>query len=132
MLGLVFVALWIWALVDVIRTPDENQRSLPKPAWFFVVLLFFVLGAMAWLVFGRPRSAGVGLAGGGRAGPRPGRGGGWRGRRLSEARDDAANLSERERHELERREYYKRMDEELDRRLEEKRRREEGDSPAGA
>ena len=109
-IGLVFLVLWIWALVDVIRTPDAQQRGLPKPAWFFVVLLFSVLGAMAWIVFGRPRGAAIGFSGGGR--------------RLSDARDDAYKLSERERAELERREYYKRMDEELDRRLEEKRREE--------
>ena len=112
-IGLVFLVLWIWALIDVIRTPDSQQRSLPKPAWFFIVLLFFVLGALAWIVFGRPRGAAVGFGGGGF-----GRG------RLSDERDDAYKLSERERAELERREYYKKMDEELDRRLEEKRRQE--------
>lgn len=111
LIGLVFLALWIWALIDVIRTPDEQQRSLPKPAWFFIVLLFSALGAMAWIAFGRPRGASFGFGGGGR---------------LSDARDDAYKLSDRERAELERREYYKRMDEELDRRLEEKR-REEGE-----
>jgi len=109
LIGLVFLVLWIWALVDVIRTPDDRQRNLPKPAWFFIVLLFSVLGAMAWIVFGRPRGAAIGFGGG---------------RRLSDERDDARKLSERERAELERREYYKRMDEELDRRLEEKRRQE--------
>ena len=112
LIGLVFLVLWIWALVDVIRTPDSQHRGLPKPAWFFIVLLFSALGAMAWIAFGRPRGASFGFSGGGR--------------RLSDARDDAYKLSERERAELERREYYKRMDEELDRRLEEKR-REEGE-----
>lgn len=116
-IGLVLLALWIWALIDVLRTPDDRHRGLPKPAWFFIVLLFSALGALAWIAFGRPREATFG----GRRGRR----------RLSDARDDVSHLSERERHELERREYYKRMDEELDRRLEEKRREEgEGDPPA--
>lgn len=105
-LGLVFLVLWVWALVDVVRTPADRHRRLPKPVWIVVVALFFALGALAWIAFGRPRDPS---------------------RRLSEARDDASHLSDRERRELERREYYKRMDDELDRRLEERRRGERGD-----
>lgn len=109
LLGLVFLALWVWAMVDVVRTPADRHRRLPKAAWILVVVLFFALGALAWIAFGRPRD---------------------RSRRLSEARDDVSHLSDRERWDLERREYYKRMDDELDRRLEEKRRDEQGDDEA--
>jgi hypothetical protein len=122
LLGLVFLAFWLWALVDVIRTPDGTQRNLPKVAWVFIVFLFSFLGALAWVTLGRPHAA-TAEAGFGTGTPRPPRP--RRQRRLSDNRDDVHHLSERERYELERREYYKRMDEELDRRLEEKRSRDQ-------
>lgn len=117
---MLLLALWVWAIFDVITTPDKAQRNLPKIAWVFIVLLFWAIGALAWIVLGRPKGAPVGFAG--RSFGRWGQ--------PSDARDDAAHLSDQERLRLERREYYKRMDEELDRRLEEKRRRGElGDTP---
>ena len=122
--GLLLLALWLWALYDVITTPKGTERNLPKVAWVFIVFLFFALGSLAWLVLGRPypetRAAGP-------AGMRP-----RRRRHPSDSRDDAASMSDRERQEIERRDYYRRMDEELDRRLEEKRRRDLGLSDEGA
>ena len=68
------------------------------------MILLGALGAVAWVAFGRPQ-----------AGVRT-----WNER--LDARSDDHALTERERNDLERREYYRRMDAELDRRLEEKRR----------
>ena len=117
--GLVMLAFWLWALYDAITAPAGGVRNLPKVAWVFIVLLFFALGAFAWVALGRPARV-VGSAGAGGAGGRRWVGG-----------DAPSTLggrleSDPERRERERRDYYRRMDEELDRRLEEKQ-GEEGD-----
>lgn len=52
--GLVVLALWIFCFVDVVLTPETACRNLPKLAWVFIVLLFNVIGSIAWLVAGRP------------------------------------------------------------------------------
>jgi hypothetical protein len=65
-LGVVFALVWIFCVVDVIMTPEQLCRNLPKLAWVFIVLLFFDIGALAWLLAGRPWGArtwaGVGAA----------------------------------------------------------------------
>ncbi|WP_030526689.1 PLD nuclease N-terminal domain-containing protein [Phycicoccus jejuensis] len=61
------LALTIWTLVDCIQTDDGSVRNLPKIAWMLLILLFPVVGPVAWLVAGRPAGP---LLGGGR----PGRG----------------------------------------------------------
>jgi hypothetical protein len=53
-LGLIFIALWIFCVVDTITTPENQVRNLPKLAWVFIVLLFLDIGAIAWLLGGRP------------------------------------------------------------------------------
>ncbi|MGH8861009.1 MAG: PLD nuclease N-terminal domain-containing protein [Jatrophihabitantaceae bacterium] len=52
--GLLLLGLWIFCVLDVLLTPDAHVRNLPKIAWLFIVLLLFALGAIAWLVAGRP------------------------------------------------------------------------------
>ncbi|MDO9377481.1 MAG: PLDc N-terminal domain-containing protein [Nocardioidaceae bacterium] len=54
-LGLVLVGLWVFCLVDVVTTDSSLCRNLPKVGWVVVVLLFSVLGSLAWLVAGRPQ-----------------------------------------------------------------------------
>jgi hypothetical protein len=61
LLALITVGITIYAFVDCLRCTDEEVRSLPRPVWLFVTLVPLV-GAMAWLTFGRPT-----------AGPPPGR-----------------------------------------------------------
>jgi Phospholipase_D-nuclease N-terminal len=56
-LGFVFALLWVFCVVDVIMTPERLCRNLPKLAWVFIVLLFFDIGAFAWLIAGRPWGA---------------------------------------------------------------------------
>jgi hypothetical protein len=53
-LGLVVLALWVFCLIDVITTDEASVRNMPKTAWVLVVLLLFDLGAVLWLVAGRP------------------------------------------------------------------------------
>jgi hypothetical protein len=74
--GLLVLALWIFCFVDVLLTPDGACRNLPKLAWVFIVLLFSIIGSIAWLVAGRPWNRGAlqvpARQGGGRTG-RPAR-----------------------------------------------------------
>lgn len=48
------LAVWLFCVIDVITTPDGSTRTLPKLAWIFIVILLLDLGAIAWLVAGRP------------------------------------------------------------------------------
>ena len=52
-LGLLLLGLWIFCIIDVITTPEDQCRNLPKMAWLFIVLLFFDIGSIVWLVAGR-------------------------------------------------------------------------------
>jgi hypothetical protein len=51
---LIVFAFWIWALLDVIATDSEACRNLPKVAWLIIVFLLADIGAVAWILFGRP------------------------------------------------------------------------------
>jgi hypothetical protein len=54
LLVLAGVAVTIYALVDAVRADDANVRVMPKPYWVTLVILVPVLGALAWLTWGRP------------------------------------------------------------------------------
>lgn len=54
-LGPVVLVLWIVCVVDVITARDDEVRHLPKWGWLVLVLLFPLVGSIAWLVAGRPR-----------------------------------------------------------------------------
>jgi signal transduction histidine kinase len=54
-LGILGTALWIYCLFDVIMTDESRIRNLPKVTWIFIVLVTSVVGAVAWLVGGRPQ-----------------------------------------------------------------------------
>ena len=52
LLGLV---VWLWALVDAIRVPDDSMyRSGSKIVWVLVIVLLNFIGAIIYLVIGRP------------------------------------------------------------------------------
>lgn len=51
--GFILLALWVFCFIDVLLTPVPNCRNLPKLAWVFIVLLFPLIGSIAWLVAGR-------------------------------------------------------------------------------
>jgi len=58
--GLAAIALfmfWIWALLDCIATDSAMCRNPPKPMWIILVLLLPYIGALAWLLLGRPEKA---------------------------------------------------------------------------
>ncbi len=52
--GLIFLALWIFCIIDVITTDEWRVRNLPKWAWLLLVLLLPDIGSIAWLVAGHP------------------------------------------------------------------------------
>ncbi len=51
-------AFWVWALVDVLRRPGGTYRSGSQLLWALVIALTHSVGAIAYVLFGRPRTAG--------------------------------------------------------------------------
>src|SRR3954468_23837347 len=54
---LLVLALWIYAFIDCLNTPEEQVRGLPKVVWVIIILLFgeVLVGPVAWLVAGKQR-----------------------------------------------------------------------------
>jgi phospholipase D-like protein len=55
--GLAVLALWLYCLLDAITADEAAVRNLPKLAWIFLVIFLFEIGAIAWLIAGRPQGA---------------------------------------------------------------------------
>lgn len=53
-LGVVAVAFYIFSIVDCALADSTRVRTLPKPAWVFIVLIP-VIGGILWFLFGRAR-----------------------------------------------------------------------------
>lgn len=51
--GLLSLALTVYCVLDVLTTPREAVRTLPKPLWVVLVLVP-LLGAVLWFLGGRP------------------------------------------------------------------------------
>ena len=51
--GLLGLALLVYSVLDVVTTPGDAVKVLPKPVWLLVVLAP-VLGPVLWFSFGRP------------------------------------------------------------------------------
>ncbi len=45
--------IWIGALVDVILSPAERVKRLPKVAWVLIVAFLSLIGALLWFGLGR-------------------------------------------------------------------------------
>ncbi|MFD4522716.1 PLD nuclease N-terminal domain-containing protein [Streptomyces sp. NPDC058470] len=56
---LLVLALWIYAFIDCLNTPEREVRGLPKVVWVIIILLFgeVLVGPVAWLVAGKARRA---------------------------------------------------------------------------
>lgn len=80
LLTFVAFAIYVYALVDLVRSPRGEVRTLPKWLWAVVILVLGPIGCLLWFLLGRPRvgfpPAGGGGGGGGGigSGPRPPRG----------------------------------------------------------
>lgn len=56
-LAVAVLVIFVYGLVDVIRTPGHLTRGISKPAWIIVMIVLPVLGAILWLLIGRPRGS---------------------------------------------------------------------------
>jgi hypothetical protein len=54
-LFVVELCLVVYCVLSIITTPEGQIRNLPKLLWLVLVLLFPIVGAIAWLVAGRPQ-----------------------------------------------------------------------------
>lgn len=68
--GSILLLLWIWAVLDVIATDSVVVRNLPKGTWIMLVVFVPTVGAVAWLLLGRPEYASMSLGGNYRQPPR--------------------------------------------------------------
>ncbi|WP_377269899.1 PLD nuclease N-terminal domain-containing protein [Peterkaempfera sp. SMS 1(5)a] len=128
---LLVLALWIWAFIDCLITPEEEVRHLPKVVWILLILFFgeVLVGPIAWLVAGRSR-AGAGR----RQVPWPSGTAGYPEyerpqRRVLAPDDDPEFLASLKRHNAQHEDMLKQWESDLRRREEELRRR--SDSPEG-
>jgi hypothetical protein len=55
--GLLLFMFWVWAILDVISTDSAMARNLPKMTWLIIVIVLPDIGAIAWLLLGRPERA---------------------------------------------------------------------------
>lgn len=57
-LGVLFVlftaGFWAYCLIDAIMTPQDEIRSLTTMKWALLITVLPVVGAIAWLLAGRP------------------------------------------------------------------------------
>jgi Phospholipase_D-nuclease N-terminal len=57
-LGVLFVlfavGVWAYCLIDAIMTPQDELRSLTTMSWALLITVLPVIGAIAWLLAGRP------------------------------------------------------------------------------
>ncbi|MEU1514735.1 PLD nuclease N-terminal domain-containing protein [Streptomyces sp. NPDC005811] len=118
---LLVLALWIYAFIDCLNTPENEVRGLPKVVWVLIILLFgeVLVGPVAWLVAGKVRH------GGGRPGETAGPRREWvapddNPEFLKSLKDDQAKQDEK---------LLKDWEEDLRRREEELKRRETGEEP---
>lgn len=54
------LALTIYAFIDCLNTPEDEAKHLPKIAWVFIILLFWIVGPIVWLAAGKMRHAPAG------------------------------------------------------------------------
>ena len=55
LLGIAAFVFWVWAIVDVVKVPDDSYfRAGNKLVWVLVIVLTGVVGALIYLVVGRP------------------------------------------------------------------------------
>ncbi|MET9430377.1 MULTISPECIES: PLD nuclease N-terminal domain-containing protein [unclassified Streptomyces] len=54
------LALTIYAFIDCLNTPEDEAKHLPKVAWIFIILLFWIVGPIVWFAAGKMRRAPAG------------------------------------------------------------------------
>lgn len=54
---LILIALYISFILDVLRTPRQEVRILPKSLWLAIVVLIPIIGGAFWFFLGRPKQS---------------------------------------------------------------------------
>ena len=54
------IALTVYCLVNCVQAAEGDVRTLPRWAWILLVLLFPLVGGIAYLLAGRPLAAAAG------------------------------------------------------------------------
>ena len=54
--GAALLALWVYCMFDVITTDEASVRNLPKLLWLLLVMMLPDVGAIMWLIVGRPHN----------------------------------------------------------------------------
>ncbi|KJS56341.1 PLD nuclease N-terminal domain-containing protein [Streptomyces rubellomurinus] len=123
------LALWVWAFVDCLTTPEDEVKHLPKVVWVLIVLLFPPLGPIAWLIAGKQRGFHRAAAAGGADTAGPGYGGARGGRPLAPDDDPEflASLKDLKKSDKDHEEMLKRWEADLRRREEDLRGKDEPD-----
>jgi len=58
-IGIAAFAFWIWAIVDVVKVPDDSMfKAGNRLIWVLVIVLTGLIGAIIYLVVGRPEPGG--------------------------------------------------------------------------
>lgn len=52
---IVALALFIYGLIDCVRSEPADVRSIPKAAWVLVIILLPLVGVLLWFFLGRPQ-----------------------------------------------------------------------------
>ncbi|MBD1542543.1 PLDc_N domain-containing protein [Arthrobacter sp. IA7] len=58
-IAVAILALYVYGLVDVIRTDGRLTRGFSKTTWIIMVALLPLIGAALWFLIGRPRASAV-------------------------------------------------------------------------
>lgn len=66
LLVLVSVGLAVYAVLDVLRSRDDEISVLGRTAWVVISVVLPILGPVLWITVGRQRAGGGGGGGGGR------------------------------------------------------------------
>lgn len=52
---IVVLVVFVYGLIDLIRTDGRLTKGISKPAWIVVQIVLPVIGAVLWFLIGRPR-----------------------------------------------------------------------------
>lgn len=71
LLFLAEIVLLVYCVLNILTTPVQQVRNLPKLVWLLLVVLLPVAGGLAWLYAGRPRDPARAAPSGGPSYDRP-------------------------------------------------------------
>jgi len=57
---LVTIGIQLYGLIDCAQREDSDVRSLPRWGWILIIILVPTIGAVAYLIAGRPKRPGNG------------------------------------------------------------------------